>query len=181
MTKLNRKLWTGLLIPITMTVAGVVGGIEWAFASLGAMVLIGMAGIGIYVLAKTLQRSDTLLKSVCPDCDSTSAVSFGGDDLKQVTYSKSAGVKLISKKDKRLIMEHVGELFEIGRDENGEKPAAVVPINKEDKRLIMEHIGELFEIGRDENGEKPATVVPISEEDKRLIMEHVDEFVAKGP
>ncbi len=124
MTRLNRKLWMGLLIPITMTVAGVVGGIEWVFASLGAMVLIGMAGIGIYVLVKA-----------------------------QVTYSKLAGVRLISKKDKRLIMEHIGELFEMGGEQSLEKLAEARLISKKDKRLIMEHVGELFETGWEQSRE----------------------------
>lgn len=124
MTKLNRKLWMGLLIPITMTVAGVVGGIEWVFASLGAMVLIGMAGISIYVLTKV-----------------------------RVTYSQSAEAGPISKKDERLIMEHIGELFEMGSEQSREKLAVASPISKKDKRLIMEHISELFETGWEQTQE----------------------------
>ncbi len=147
MTKLNRKLWTGLLIPIVMTVAGIVGGIEWVFASLGAMVLIGMAAIGIYVLIKVLQRSDTSLKGGCPECSSTSTAAFNGKDLKYATYSKLAEARPISKKDKRLIMEHIDELFEIGRGESREKSAEARTISKEDKRLLMAHVDEFFAKG----------------------------------
>ncbi|MFC1957755.1 hypothetical protein ACFLX0_02955 [Chloroflexota bacterium] len=180
MIKVDRILWTGLLIPIAMTVAGVVGGIEWAFASLGAIVLIGMIGIGIYVLAKALQHSAASLKAVYLECNSTSDVSFGGDDLKHVTYSKSANTRPISKKDKRLIMEHIDELFEMGREQSQGKPAEAKPISEEDKRLIMEHIDELFEMGREQSQGKPAEARPISEEDKRLIMEEVDEFLRQA-
>ncbi len=125
MTKLNRKLWMGLLIPITMTIAGVVGGIEWVFASLGAMVLIGMAGIGIYFLAKV-----------------------------HVTCSRYVAARLISNKDKRLIMEHIGELFEMSRKQSLEKSVEASPITNKDKRLIMEHIGELFETSWEQSLEK---------------------------
>ena len=142
---LNGKLWTGLLIPIVMTVAGVVGGLEWAFASLGAMVLIGMAGIGIYVLAKALRRSYTSLKGRGPECDSTAVAFFNGDDSKHVTYSKPAVAVPISKQDKRLIMEHIDEIFKIAQEQSLEKSAEVRPISKQDKRLIMTHIDKLFE------------------------------------
>ncbi|MFC1943625.1 hypothetical protein ACFLWO_03495 [Chloroflexota bacterium] len=144
---LNGKLWVGLLIIVVMVTSGIVGDIGWAFASLGGMGLIGMAGIGAYVLAKALQRSDISLKGVCPECGNTSAASFGGDDSKQVTYSKSAGARPISEKDKRLIMEHVNELFAIDQQQSLEESAKAGPISQEDKRLIMAHVGEFFTKG----------------------------------
>ena len=156
MTILNRSLWMGLLIPIAMTVAGVVGGIEWVFASLGAMVLIGMAGIGIYILARALRHSDTSLKGVCTECDSTSAVSFDGDDLKQVTHSKPAEAIPISKQDKRLIMEHVDEFFANSREQSQEKPAEALSISEQDKRLLMEYVNDLFVKGLRQSEEKPS-------------------------
>ncbi len=146
MTILNKKLWLGLLILAAialLTSAAVFGGIEWALASLGALVLIGMISISIYVLTKVLRYSKSV-KGGRLQYENTSAISFGGDDLKHVTYSKSAEAKLISEKDKRLIMEHIDELFEIAQEQSGEKILKEGPISKEDKRLIMAHIDKLF-------------------------------------
>ncbi|MFC2072213.1 hypothetical protein ACFLUU_05830 [Chloroflexota bacterium] len=140
---LNGKLWVGFLIPVAMTVAGVVGGLEWAFASLGAMVLIGTAGISIYILVKALQRLDICFMGGCPKCDSMSAVSFDSDGLKEA--------ELITKEDGIIIMEHVNELFAIGQQRSQEKPAEARPISKADKRLLMAHVDEFFAKGLEQS------------------------------
>ncbi len=150
MTILNRKQWLGLPILAAVALvfgAAAVGGIEWAFASLGVMVLMGMIGIVIYVLAKALRCSDTAVKVRCPTCGAPSATSFNGDDLKYVTYSKLAVAVPISEQDKRLIMKHVDEFFAKGLGQSREKPAIAIPISERDKRLIMEHVDEFFAKG----------------------------------
>lgn len=147
MTILNKKLWLGLLILTAValfTSAAVVGGVEWALASLGAMVLIGIAGISIYVLTKVLRYSSKSLKGGRLEYGSTSAGFCDGYDSKRLTYNKPAEAELISKQDKTLIMEHIDELFAIGREQSGEKLLKAGSISKEDKRLIMVHIDKLF-------------------------------------
>ena len=69
--------------------------VEWALASLGAMVLAGIIGISICALTKVLRYS----KSV------------KGMHFKAVP---------ISKEEKRLIMEHIDELFKTDREQSQE-------------------------------------------------------------
>ena len=143
----DRRLRVGLTITATVTfvlVAAVMGGIEWAFASLGMIVLIGMIGISIYTLAKIVWRSDKSLKGECPEHGSTSASAFDGDCLKNVTYSEPPEALPISKEDKRLIMKYVDEFFAKGLEQSREKPAEALPISEEDKRLIMKHVDDFF-------------------------------------
>jgi len=122
MTILNKKLLMGLLILAAIALvssAAIAGGIEWALASLGAMALIGMIGIGIYVPTKVLRYSSRLFTPV--------------------------EAAPISEKDKRLIMRHIDELFTKDLKQSQENPAEEAPISREDKRLIMAHIDQLFE------------------------------------
>ena len=152
------RLRIGLPIAATVTLvlaAAAVGGIEWAFASLGMIVLIGMAGISVYTLTKALLRSDTSLESGCPECGRTSAQSFDGDDLRPVTYGELAEARPISEQDEMIIMEHIDEFFKIAQEQSQEKLTRAVPISEQDKRLIMRHIDELFEIGWEQSREKP--------------------------
>ena len=146
MTILDRKLWAGLLILAAIAIvssAAVFGGIEWALAALGAMTLIGMIGISIYVLTRVLRYSKSL-KGGRLDYGSTPAGFCGGHDSKRLTYNNPPKAAPISEEDKRLIMEHINELFEIAQEQSEEKPARAKPISKEDKRLIMAHIDKLF-------------------------------------
>ena len=182
MTMLNGKLWVGSLIFVAaaLVFSAVAGGIEWALASLGAMVLIGMTGAGIYTLAKVLRHSDTSVKGGRPEGGGASTASFDGIDSKHVTDSKPAEVRPISEEDKRLIMEHVDELFVIGGRQSVAEPAEARPISEEDKRLIMEHVDELFAVGGRQSAAEPAEARPISEDDERLIMKYVNELFEIG-
>ena len=159
MTILNRKRWVGLLIlaAVALVVAtGVVDGVKWAFASLGMIVLIGMTGICIYTLAKVLRHSDTSPKVDRLECDNTSAASFDGDDLKHVTYNKPIEAGPISKQDKKIVMEHVDELFKITREQGQENPAEAGRISKQDKKIIMAHVDELFAKGLGQSEVQPS-------------------------
>ena len=159
MTILNRKLWAGLLVLLAVALvssAAAVGGIEWALASLGAMVLIGMIGISIYVLIKVLRYSNKSLKGGRLEYNSTSAVFCDGDDFKCVTCNEPVEGAPISKEDKRLIMQHIDELFTKDLEQSQERPAEGAPISKEDKRLIMQHIDELLIKEPEQSQEKPA-------------------------
>ena len=131
---LDRRIWVGLSILAAVALvssAAVLGGIEWAFASLGALVLIGIIGIGINTLVKTLGYS----------------ASFNGNDLQYAAYSKLAKAGPVSKVDKRIIMKHIDGLFSMGQEQSVKKLAKAEPISKEDKRIIMRHIDELFSTG----------------------------------
>jgi len=159
MTILNRKRWLGSLILAVVAPifgAAVAGGIEWALAALGAMVLIGMTGAGIYALAKGLRHSDTSVKGGCLECGSASTASFDGIDSKHVTDSKPAEARPISEEDKRLIMEHIDELFAVDGRQSVAEPAEARPISEEDERLIMEHVDELFAMGGEQSLGKPS-------------------------
>lgn len=158
MTILNGKLWVGSLIFVAaaLVFSAVAGGIEWALASLGAMVLIGMTGAGIYALAKVLRRAATSVRGGCPEGGGASTASFDGIDSKHVTDSKPAEAGPISEEDERLIMEHVDELFVIGGRQSVAEPAEARPINEEDERLIMKYVDELFEIGGEQSLGKPS-------------------------
>ncbi len=137
--KLHGKLGVGLLIPAAIAFAAIAGGIEWAFASLGMMVLISIVGTGIYLLAKALRYSGIPLD----------------DDLKYVTCSQLAKARPVSAKDKRLIIEHIDELFVKGQELTRKKLVEVGVISAKDKRLIMKHIDELFAESREQTSEKP--------------------------
>ena len=155
MAILNKKLWLGLLILTAValfTSAAVVGGVEWALASLGAMVLAGMIGISICALTKVLRYSKSV-KGGRLEYGNTSAGFCDGYDSKRLTYNKPAKAAPISKEDKRLIIEHIDELFEIGQEQSGEKLLKAGPISKEDKRLIMVHIDKLFKTDLEQSQE----------------------------
>lgn len=149
MVILSKKLWVSLLILAAIALvsgAAVAGGIEWALASLGALVLIGMIGIGIYVWRKVLRYSSRSFPDGCLEYGNMSATFFGGDN-------KPAKVTPISQKDKRLIMKHIDELFTKDLQQGQERPAEGASISREDKRLIMAHIDELFKTGWEQNQE----------------------------
>ena len=147
MTILDRKLWAGLLILAAVSLissAAVFGGIEWALASLGAMALIGMIVTGICIAIRISKYS---YKPVFEEFINYESMSYAWDDndLAYVTAETTEVAAPISKKDKRLMMKHIDELFEIAQEQSEEKPAEAEPISNEDKRLIMVHIDKLFE------------------------------------
>lgn len=150
MTILSKKLWVGLLTLAAIALvsgATVVGGIEWALASLGALVLIGMIGIGVYVLTKVLRYSSRSFPDGYLEYGNMSTTSSGGDN-------KPVKVTPISQKDKKLIMKHIDELFTKDLQQGQERPAKGAPISREDKRLIMAHIDQLFETGWEQSQSK---------------------------
>ena len=152
---LKRTLWVSLPIVmiVTMAIAGVVGGIEWVFASLGAAVLIGIAGTGIYMLAKALQHSKILLKGRYSKFGNKSALYLDCSDSPDVTDGKLDKARPINKEDKKLIMAHIDKLFEISWEQGTEEPAEDVSISEQDKRLIMMHVDRLFKTGEEQSRE----------------------------
>ena len=52
--------------------------------------------------------------------------------------------EFITEYDKRLIVEHIDELFGIAADDHRVSPAGSSPITESEKRLIMWHVDELF-------------------------------------
>lgn len=158
MTILNGKLWVGLSLLVAALISGAAaaGGVELALASLGAMVLIGIIGISIYALVKLLRHSGKLVNGGYPACAGASVASFNGNDLKHFTDGKPNEAGLITEEDKRLIMEHIGELFAIGSEQNVKESVEAGLITEEDKRLIMKHVEELFEIGGGQSLGRPS-------------------------
>ncbi len=153
---LNRKLWIGTVVLMTITLtsgAAIAGGFEWALAALGAMTLAGMIGAGIYVYMR-VRRYSKALKVASPE--------------------SGAEAKPISNKDKTSIMKHLDELFETEQGQSEEEFAGDKPISSKDKRLIIANIDEFFEAASKQNEKNPAIPELISEEDKRLIMAHID-------
>lgn len=145
----SKKLWVGLLILAVIALvssAAVAGGIEWALASLGALALIGMIGIGTCVLTRALRYSSRSFPDGYLEYGNMSATFFGGDN-------KPAKVTPISQKDKRLIMKHIDELFTKDLQQSQERPAKGALISKEDKKLIMAHIDQFFETGWEQSQE----------------------------
>ena len=87
MTILTNKLRVGLPILAAVafvTWAAVAHGIVGGFASLGALLLIGMAGLVIYVLATMLRRSNMSFKGRYSRRSNTSPISPDGIDSKHV-------------------------------------------------------------------------------------------------
>lgn len=148
MTISYRKLWPGLVILAAfalVTSAAVVGGIEGVLAALGAIVLIGIAGAGIYVIVKVLWLSGKSPRGGCLEYGRTSAASFYGDGFKYAVRNGLVEAAPISEEDKRLIMKHIDELFAEDLKQSREKPAEATPISEQDKKLIMEQIDTLFQ------------------------------------
>ena len=170
MKALNRGRLVILLILAAValvTSAAVLGGIEWALASLGALVFIGIGGIGIHTLFKVIQYS---------------RLSFNVRWLENgYPPNQIANVGPVSKKDKRIIMRHVDELFSAGFEQGEERLIRTRPVDKKDKKIIMRNIDGLFAIGQGQIGQKFSRVAPISQKDKRIIMKHVDELFVESP
>jgi len=180
---INRKLWTGLLVlsaVTSVTSAAIVGGIEWALASLGVMGLIGMTCIGICIAINVSRYSGKSLEVERLKHDSAPAANGDGNTFKVADHNSSVEAAIISEEDKRLIIKHIDELFMKDPEQNQEVPAEAAPVSKEDKRLIMTHIDELYTEELEESQETPVELSPVSEKDKKLIMAHIDELFKTG-
>ena len=143
---LHRKLWAALTIlgaAALVSSAAAYGGIEWALASLGLIALIGMIVTGICIAIRISRYS---YKPVFEEFINYESMSYAWDDndLAYVTAETTDVAAPISKKDKRLIMEHIDELFGLERNEEGQQSLEVTPISKQDKRLIIEYIDEFL-------------------------------------
>jgi len=89
----------------------------------------------------------------------------------------------ITRRDKRMIMKHIDELFTTGAEHAVQGPAAPAeagPITEEDQALIVKHIDELFTRSSDGVETPEAEPAPITEEDQALIMEHVHELFSRS-
>jgi len=180
---INRKLWTGLLVlsaVTSVTSAAIVGGIEWALASLGVMGLISMTCIGICIAINVSRYSGKLRENERLKYDSPPAANSDGNTFKVADHNSSVKAAIISEEDKSLIIKHIDELFIKDPEQNWEIPAEATTISKEDKRLIMKHIDELYTEGLEESQEAPVDLSPVSEKDKKLIMAHIDELFKTG-
>jgi hypothetical protein len=155
MAIIRKYLWQSLLILAAVTLftgAAIAGGVEWAFASLGAMVLIGMLAGIICVLVKILRYSKSVKVSHLEHGNTSTAI-HSGNSFQPVVRNKPAERIRIGEEDKRLIMEHIDELFKIEQEKSREKSLEAGPITKEDKKLIMAHIDNLFKIDWEQSQE----------------------------
>ncbi|MFC1949994.1 hypothetical protein ACFLW0_07485 [Chloroflexota bacterium] len=153
MKVLNRNHWKGLAAlgaVILVSSGAVFGGIEWALASLGLIGLAGMIGAGIYITVRVLRYSD---RSAFEDFINYEIPSYYWDDdsLEYVAVDITEETVPISKKDKRLIAKHIGELFGVERVGGSRQPVEAAPIGKRDKKLIMAHVDELFTTSCEQN------------------------------
>ncbi|MFC2012489.1 hypothetical protein ACFLVU_05100 [Chloroflexota bacterium] len=146
MKVLNRNHWRGLAAlgaVILVSSGAVFGGIEWAIASLGLIGLGGMIGAGIYIAVRVLRYSS---RSAFEDYINYEIPSYYWDDdnLEYATADITEETVPISKNGKRLIAEHIEELFGVERVGGSRQPVEAAPISKRDKKLIMAHVDELF-------------------------------------
>ena len=84
----------------------------------------------------------------------------------------------ITRRDKRMIIKHIDELFAMGADGGVQGP-----ITKQDQALIVKHIDELFATGAEGGVQEPAAQAeagPITEEDQALIVKHIDELFTRS-
>jgi hypothetical protein len=157
MTILNRKLWTGLLVLSAVTFvtsAAIVGGIEWALASLGVIGLISMTCIGICIAINVSRYSGKLLEVERLKHDSAPAAPCDINAIECADHNSSVKAAIISEEDKRLIMKHIDELYTEEPEEKRETPVELSPVSEKDKKLIMAHIDELFKTGWEQSERK---------------------------
>jgi hypothetical protein len=155
----NRKLFIGLGIGVTFAVV-VESAIAWGFvgatASMGALGLIALTGVIVYASVKVLLRSIKFRRIKRLLSNNPYTECSDGDYLQHANTHKSPGGKLISEKDKRLIIENIDEFMSELRIEQNKKSATAKPITEKDKRMIMEHIDELMVPGFEYGGERPS-------------------------
>jgi hypothetical protein len=161
MKVINRKIRIGF-ITLTcislVTTAAVLGGIEWAFAALGAFVLIGMCGVFSHILFKVFRYSRLPLKD---------------ESLESIYFPrKTAQERPVNIWDKRRILRHIDEVFTM----DGEESTGTSPLTNKDKKIIMRNIDEMFSTGQDQELNRPEKSVPITLEDKKMIMRNIEEL-----
>jgi hypothetical protein len=138
---------------VLVSSAAVFGGIEWALASLGLITLISMIVVGVYIAVKISRYTEKSIYSECLEYARAFAT-LDGTNQGQITSDIPVQVTPVSKKDRRLIMAHIDELFGIKTNEEGQKSSIAMPLNKRDKKLIMAHINELFDMKPEYSEEK---------------------------
>ena len=156
----NRKLYVGLGIGVTFAVI-VESAIAWGFvgatASMGALGLIALTGLIVYASVKVLLRSIKFRRIKKLLSNNPYAEFSDGDHLSYANTQRSPKGKLISEKDKKLIVEHIDEFMNELRGGQIIKSAVMVnPITEKDKNTIMEHIDELMVKGFEYGGERPS-------------------------
>lgn len=157
----NKKFRIGFvtLTGITLiTIAAILGGIEWAFAALGASVLAGIGALCFYVLFKAYRYSRLPLNDV-----SLERLYFPG---------KAVKVRPVNIWDKRIILSHINELFTM----DSEKTTGIKPVTKKDKKLIMREIDSIFSTEYEKSEKRPRKPATITLKDKRMIMSNIDKL-----
>jgi len=156
----NRKLFIGLGIGVTFAViveSAIAYGFVGATASMGALGLIALTGLIVYVSVKMLLRSIKLRRGKMLLSNSTNAESSDGDYLEYANTHSSHKGKPVSEKDKNLIVEHIDEFMnELRRGQSKKSAVMTNPITEKDKKTIMEHIDELMVPGFEYGGERPS-------------------------
>jgi len=156
----NRKLYVGLGIGVTFAVI-VESAIAWGFvgatASMGALGLIALTGLLVYVSVKMLLRSIKFRKIKKLLSNNPCAEFSDGDYLQYTSTNRVTRGKVISEKDKKLIVEHIDEFMSELRFGQSKKCGVMAnPITEKDKKTIMEHIDELMVIGFEYGGDRPS-------------------------
>ena len=151
----NGRLLLGLLVGAAAAVvieSGVVYGFVGATVSMGAIVLACFAGAATYGIVKLLQRSN-ILHSGGSWKNHRAAASLGGHHSGLSGSDRTAKLRPVTEKDKKLIMAHIDDLLQACRYDGVQRPIQVEPVSKEDKRMIMGHLDELLEMGHEHSGE----------------------------
>jgi hypothetical protein len=157
----KRKLRFGFITLTGITVittAAILGGIEWAFAALGAFVIAGTGALCFYVLFKAYRYSRLPLKDVTLE-----NIYFPGKTVK---------VKPVNIWDKRVILRHINDLFTT----EGEEVTGTNPVTKKDKKLIMREIDSIFGAEYEKNAKRAGKPAPITLKDKKMIMSNIEEL-----
>lgn len=161
MKLINRKIRIGsaiLTCIALITAAAVLGGIEWAFAVLGALVLTGICGIFSYVLFKIHRYSKLPLKD-----ESLESLYFPG---------KAVQERPVNIWDKMRILRHIDDLFITDSKETD----GTIRISSKDKKIIMRNIDGIFSARQAREINRPEKSTPVSLKDKQMIMKNIEEL-----
>jgi hypothetical protein len=147
----NRKLFVGMGIGVTFSVI-VESAIAWGFvgatASMGALGLVALTGLIVYISVRMLVRSYKRRRIKMLLAQSTHAEFSADGYLQYANDKRSPKEKPISEKDKKLIVGHIDEIVRELSNSQSEKPVTVARlITEKDKKAIMEHIDELLALG----------------------------------
>ncbi len=158
---INNKLRIGLvtLTGITLlTIVAIAGGIEWAFAALGASVLAGIGTLCLYIFFKAHRYSRLPLNDV-----SLERLYFPGKVVK---------ARPVNIWDKRIILTHINELFTM----DNERTTGTNPVTKKDKKIIMREIDNIFSTEKEKGSKRSGKPAPITLKEKRMIMSNIEEL-----